>query len=144
LTRMQVRIPSLILALLLVSLMFADVGQTQPLLGQPVGAKSDEPTTPPPRVQVSSAEMGKLLMKRVPPEYPEKARSQWLQGTVMLRATVSREGNVIDVSVISGDRELSKAALRAAKKWRYHPYLVGGEPVEVETTIQINFQLNAN
>ena len=88
--------------------------------------------------------MGKLLMKRVPPEYPEKARSKRLQGTVMLRATVSREGNVIDVSVISGDRELSKAALRAAKKWRYHPYLVGGEPVEVETTIQINFQLNAN
>ena len=96
------------------------------------------------RIQVSSAEMGKLLVKRVGPEYPDEARAKRIQGTVTLRATVSRDGNVIDVSVISGDSELSQAALSAAKKWEYHPYLVGGEAVEVETTIQMNCQLSPN
>ena len=95
-------------------------------------------------VQVSSAEMGELLVKRVRPEYPDEARAKRIQGTVMLRATVSREGNVKEVSVISGDPELSQAALSAAKKWEYRPYLLEGEPVEVETTIQMNFQLSPN
>jgi len=85
--------------------------------------------------------MGKLLVKRIPPEYPAKARSKGIEGTVMLRAVVSKNGDVVDVTVISGDPELSKAAIKAAKKWKYHPYLVGGEPTEVETTIQMNFQL---
>jgi protein TonB len=88
--------------------------------------------------------MGKLLVKRVRPEYPDEARAKLIQGTVMLRAIVSREGSVKEVSVISGDPELSQAALSAAKKWEYHPYLLGGEPVEVETTIQMNFQLSPN
>lgn len=121
-----------------------EVGRTQPPPVQPVRAISDKATTPHQRVQVPSAEMGTLLVKRVRPEYPDDARAKRIQGTVMLRATVSREGNVIDVSVISGDPELSKAALRAAKKWKYHPYLLGVEPVEVETTIQMNFQLSPN
>ena len=86
--------------------------------------------------------MGKLLVKKVSPEYPAKARSKGVQGTVMLRATVSKEGNVIDVSVISGEPELSEAALKAARKWKNHPYLVAGQAVEVETTIQMNFQLS--
>ena len=47
---------------------------------------------------------------------------------MILRATVSREGNVMEVSVISGDPELSKAAVSAAKNWKYHPFVVGGEP----------------
>lgn len=59
----------------------------------------------------------------------------------MLKAVVNKHGDVIDVSVISGDPELGRAAIKAAKKWKYHPYLVGGEPAEVETTIQMNFQL---
>lgn len=141
---MLILISSRLFALLLLSLMFADVGRSQPLLGQPIGAKSDEPTASPSRVQVSSAEMGRLLVKRVRPEYPEKARSKGIQGTVMLRAIVSRQGDVIEVSVISGDPELSKAALNAAKKWKYHPYVLAGQPVEVETTIQMNFQLSTN
>ena len=104
-----------------------------------------QPSQPTPsetgRIQVPSAEMGKLLVKRIPPEYPAKARSKGIEGTVMLRAVVSKNGDVVDVTVISGDPELSKAAIKAAKKWKYHPYLVGGEPTEVETTIQMNFQL---
>jgi TonB family protein len=143
---MNTRVSTLLLGLLMLSLMFADVGRSEPRLRNPTAAEADDPTNPgpPPRVQVSSAEMGKLLVKRVPPEYPEHARSKGIQGTVMLRATVSKEGNVIDVSVISGDPELSKAALKAAKKWKYHPYLVAGQALEVVTTIQMNFQLSAN
>ena len=140
LTRMQIRTLSLFLVLLL-NLMVADEGQTQSPPAQPVGTKPDAPTTAPQLVQVSSAEMGKLLKKKVPPKYPEMARSNKIQGTVMLRATVSKEGNVTEVSVISGHPMLMGAALEAAKKWKYRPYQVGGKPVDVETTIQMNFQL---
>jgi protein TonB len=141
---MRIRTPSLLIAFLLLSLIFADLGRAQPFFGDPVGAKPDEPTTPLSRVQLPSAESGNLLVKRVNPIYPGKARSKRIQGTVMLRVVVSREGNVIDVAVISGDPELRKAAVEAAKKWKYRPYLVRGEPVEVETTIQMNFQLVTN
>lgn len=108
----------------------------------PIWPQASQPTpSQPGRILVPSAEMGKLLVKRIPPEYPAKARSKGIEGTVMLRAVVSKSGDVVDVTVMSGDPELSKAAMNAAKKWKYHAYLVGGEPTEVETTIQMNFQL---
>jgi protein TonB len=67
-----------------------------------------------------------LLVNRVPPEYPEKARSKGIQGTVMLRATINCAGDMIDASVISGDPLLAKAAIKAAKRWRYRPYVLQG------------------
>ena len=60
----------------------------------------------------------------------------------MLNATISKEGTVTDLSVISGDPLLAEAAINAIKKWKYKPYLVQGEPVEVETTIQMSFTLS--
>ena len=95
----------------------------------------------PPRVRVTSAEMGKLIVKKVPPEYPKKARNKRIQGTVMLDIVIDKEGDVEDVSLKSGDPILAKAAIAAAKQWKYQPYLVQGEPVEVETTLQMNFTL---
>jgi periplasmic protein TonB len=115
----------------------------QPALGGSTSA--DEPAkTPVTRVQVSSAEMAKLLRSKVPPKYPQKARNNYVQGTVMLRALVSKEGDVTDAFVISGNPELGKAAVKAAKLWKYQPYLVQGQPVEVETTIQMNFVLSGS
>ena len=86
--------------------------------------------------------MGKLLLKKVPPRYPQKARKKYIQGTVMLKAIVSKQGDVVGLSVISGDPLLSDAAINAAKQWKYKPYMVEGEAVEVETTIQMNFVLS--
>jgi TonB family protein len=104
--------------------------------------QSHTATSQPTRVRVSSSVMGGLLLKRVPPEYPEKARKMRIQGTVMLDAVISREGKVSAVTVISGDPLLAKEAIKAAEKWKYKPYLLQGQPVEIETTIQMNFTLS--
>jgi protein TonB len=95
-------------------------------------------------VRVPSGVAAGLLIKRVRPEYPEKARKKRIQGVVVLSAIISKEGDVPDVSVISGDPILAKAAMAAAKQWKYRPYLLQGEPVEVETQIQMNFTLSGS
>ena len=98
----------------------------------------------PKRVRVSSSAMGGLLLRKVKPEYPEKARKKRIQGTVFLSEVINKNGDVTDLSVISGDPMLAKAALAAAKQWKYRPYLLQGQPVEVESQIQMNFTLSGN
>lgn len=95
----------------------------------------------PTKVRVSSGVQAALLLKRVAPQYPERAREEHIQGTVLLLATISQHGDVSELAVISGDPALVKAALKAVKKWKYKPYLLQGHPVEVETQIQVNFVL---
>jgi TonB family protein len=95
----------------------------------------------PQRVRVSSGVAAGLLVRKVQPSYPSDAREAHIQGVVLLRATVSKEGEIADVQVISGPRELAPAAIEAVRQWRYKPYLLMGEPVEVDTQIQVNFQL---
>jgi protein TonB len=85
--------------------------------------------------------MGGLLLKRVRPNYPDEARSAGIQGTVNLRAIVSKTGDVTDLQVVSGPPELAEAAMKAVRKWKYKPFLLEGGPVEVETTVQVNFAL---
>ena len=108
------------------------------LNSKPAGTRARPP------VQASSAEMAKLLVKRVLPEYPAKARSNRMQGLVTLRLAISSAGDVMDVSVISGDPSLAKAAIKAVKGFKYKPWVVDGQPVEVETTIQMNFVLSGS
>jgi protein TonB len=98
----------------------------------------------PKRVRVSSGVIAGMLIKRVSPEYPEKARKKRIQGTVFLSEVINTNGDVTDLSVISGDPMLAKAALVAAKQWKYRPYLLQGQPVEVESQIQVNFMLGGN
>jgi TonB family protein len=82
-----------------------------------------------------------LLMKKVQPIYPQSALAVRLEGSVELIATISRTGDITHVKVLSGDSQLSKAATDAVKQWKYKPYLLNGEPVEIETQITINFKL---
>ncbi len=82
-----------------------------------------------------------LIVKKVPPEYPRKAKQNGIQGLVVLSAKISKEGKVVDLTLVSGDPLLAKAAIKAVKQWKYHPYLLPGNPVEVETQIQVNFVL---
>jgi protein TonB len=63
------------------------------------------------------------------------------QGTVILAATISKSGNIENLHVVSGPAVLQQAALDAVSTWRYRPYLLDGQPVEVETTVEVIFRL---
>jgi len=83
-----------------------------------------------------------LLIKRVQPKYPPAALVAHTQGAVQIEATITREGNVTNLKVLSGDPVLSRAALEAVRQWRYKPYYLDGQPVEIETQITVNFKTN--
>jgi TonB family protein len=93
------------------------------------------------RVRVSQGVSVGLLAYRVQPVYPPEARREGIQGTVVLRAVISKEGLIEGLQLVSGPKELAPAAIDAVKQWRYRPYLVMGNPVQVDTEIQVNFQL---
>jgi protein TonB len=95
----------------------------------------------PQRVRVSSGVQSGLLVRKVPPAYPPLARQARIQGTVVLQAQISKEGNIENLQLISGHPMLAPAAIEAVKQWKYKPYLLNGEPVEVETQVQVNFTL---
>ncbi len=95
----------------------------------------------PQRVRVSSGVQAGLLVRKVPPAYPPLARQARIQGTVLLQAQISKDGTIENLQLISGHPMLAPAAIEAVKQWKYKPYLLNGEPVEVETQIQVNFTL---
>jgi len=88
----------------------------------------------------SSVAAGLLLRKVIPP-YPALAKETHTGGTVVLAATISKEGTIINLRVVSGPPMLQQAALDAVSQWRYRPYLLNGEPVDVETTVNVIFTL---
>jgi protein TonB len=75
------------------------------------------------------------------PQYPAIAKAARIQGTVVLQATISKSGSIQNLRVISGPPMLQQAALEAVRSWRYKPYLLNGDPVEVETTVNVVFNL---
>ena len=81
------------------------------------------------------------LIHRVEPQYPIIAKQIRLQGSVVLKAVISREGKIEQVEITSGPGLLALAAKDAVQQWRYRPYLLNGDPVEVETQITVNFVL---
>ncbi len=95
----------------------------------------------PQRVRVSSGVQSGLLIRKVPPAYPPLARQARIQGVVILQAQISKDGNIENLQLISGHPMLAPAAIEAVKQWKYKPYLLNGEPVEVETQVQVNFTL---
>src|SRR5882762_7807326 len=96
----------------------------------------------PQRVRVSAGVTNGLLVRRVQPPYPPLARQARIQGTVVLQAEISKTGDIQNLRLISGHPMLAPAAIEAVKQWKYKPYLLNGEPVEVETTVQVNFTLS--
>jgi protein TonB len=84
------------------------------------------------------------LVYRVQPVYPPLARQARIQGPVELRAIISKAGTIEGLTLVSGHAMLSGAALAAVRQWRYRPYLLNGEPIEVETEITVNFTLTGN
>jgi TonB family protein len=98
-------------------------------------------TAVPQRVRVSSGVARGLLVSKVDPMYPPDARDQRIQGVVILQATIDKEGNVASLQLVSGHPMLAPAAIEAVKQWKYRPYLLNGNPLEVNTQIQVNFTL---
>ena len=81
------------------------------------------------------------LLHRVEPDYPEQARQQQIQGPVVLDVRTRRDGTIQELKLLSGQRLLADAAIAAVKQWRFRPHLVKGEPVEMQTTVTLNFKL---
>lgn len=97
--------------------------------------------TPPQKVRVSSGVAQGMLVHQVKPQYPRLAIQARVQGTVVLQAVIGKDGTVRDLRLVSGHPLLAPAAIEAVKQWRYRPYLLNNEPVEVDTQINVNFTL---
>jgi protein TonB len=82
-----------------------------------------------------------MLLQKTIPMYPPIAKAARVSGTVVLQATISKSGTIENLRVISGPAMLQQSALEAVKSWRYRPYLLNNEPVEVETTVNVVFSL---
>jgi TonB family protein len=100
-------------------------------------AKTD--VRPSPKRIKSQLEEGQLV-NRVEPVYPHIAAISGIQGQVKLHAIIGRDGRIQSLSAISGHPLLLRAALEAVEQWRYRPYVLNGETVEVETFITVNFK----
>ncbi len=97
---------------------------------------------PPKPIAVSSGVATGLLILKTPPVYPSIAKAARVGGTVELHATISKSGTIMDSHVVSGPAMLQQAALDAVRTWRYRPYMLNGEPIEVETSVSVVFTLD--
>jgi protein TonB len=93
------------------------------------------------KLTISSGVMQGMLLQKTPPVYPPIAKAARVSGTVVLQATISKTGAIENLHVLSGPAMLQQAALDAVRSWRYRPYLLNGDPVEVETTVNVIFTL---
>jgi protein TonB len=93
-------------------------------------------------IRISQGVSQGLLIKRVQPIYPPAALKVHAEGAVQIEATINKEGTVINPKVLRGDAVLARAALDAVRQWRYKPYYLDGEPVEIQTQITVNFKAN--
>jgi protein TonB len=94
-------------------------------------------------VSVPASTMRDNIVRMVPPTAPVGAETIKNE-TVLLNATIGRDGSVRSLRLVDGDRKLAKAATDAVMQWRYKPYLVNGQPADVETQITVNFNSAAN
>jgi protein TonB len=107
------------------------------------------PPLPPPKppqsqpIRVGGDIQNALAINRPNPVYPPLARQARIQGTVLLEALISKGGTIENLKIISGHPLLAPAAVEAVRHWRYRPTLLNGEPVEVQTTIEVHFSLGS-
>ena len=95
----------------------------------------------PTKVSISAGVAGGLLVQKTSPAYPQIAREARVSGTVVIQATISKTGAIQNLRAVSGPTMLRQAALDAVKTWRYNPYMLDGQPVDVETTVSVTFSL---
>src|SRR5215469_2164111 len=107
----------------------------------PPPPKKEEKAPTPQRIRVGGNVQSAMLVSQQKPIYPPLAKQARISGTVELSAVIGKDGRVANLSVIKGHPLLVQAALDAVKNWIYKPTLLNGEPVEVSTTIDVNFTL---
>jgi protein TonB len=121
------------------------------IIGSVPSAAPPPPPPPPPavkkdptpsRIKVGGNVQQAMLIAQPHPLYPPLAKQARIQGIVELNAVIGKDGTVQNLSVVKGHPLLVQAALDAVKQWRYKPTLLNGEPVEVQTTIDVNFTLS--
>jgi TonB family protein len=105
----------------------------------PPDSRTESP--PPTRVQVAQGNSMGLKIKDVRPVYPSEAQHARIQGSVLLHAVINRNGDIADLEVLDGPVELVVSAVNAVRKWKYRPYMLKGNPVEVDTHITVNYVL---
>jgi periplasmic protein TonB len=104
-------------------------------------ANSTAPRVQPTKVRISSGVAAGRVINKVQPTYPPIAKSARVQGKVVLQAVISKNGTIENLKVVSGHPMLTQAAIDAVSRWRYQPYILNGEPVEVETNVEVTFTL---
>jgi protein TonB len=108
--------------------------------GERAAQEKAAPQTPdPPRVTVKGKEMKKTLVYKVNPKYPSEAMHQRIAGTVKLHVVVGVDGGVKQVEFVSGPSILAQSTIDAVRQWKYKPPKANGQPVEVDTTVEVEF-----
>ena len=110
----------------------------------PVAVPKEAVPPPPPtpqRVKVSAGVTAGLLMTKVQPQYPPLAKQARIQGTVVLQAVIGKDGSIQKLHALSGHPMLIQSAIDAVSQWKYKPYYLNGQPVEVDTQVTVNFTL---
>jgi protein TonB len=117
-------------------------------MGGVMGGMIGAPPPPPPpkpaapkRITVGGQVEESKKIYAPQPEYPQIAKMARVQGLVRLAAVISKDGTIQDLHLIGGPPLLVKAAMDAVSRWRYQPTLLNGEPVDVDTEIDVNFTL---
>ncbi len=124
-------------------------GQLGGVIGSVISSTSSLAAVPkfvpatPQRIRISGGVTRGLLIHRQEPVYPTLARAARIQGEVVLSAVIDATGQIQNLQLVSGHPMLVPAAIAAVKQWRYKPYLLNGQPVEVETTITVIFTLSS-
>jgi protein TonB len=124
------------------------------VLGGILGAVPNTVAPPPPpppvvkkeapvqRIKVGGNVQAAMVLKKIQPVYPQLAKSARVSGVVHLAAIIAKDGTIQELHSLGGPALLIQAAMDAVKQWVYRPTLLNGEPVQVETTIDVNFTLN--
>jgi TonB family protein len=106
-----------------------------------VAPRAPQATGPNAPINVKAGIMAGQIVTKVNPVYPPDAKAAKVQGAVVLNAVIAKDGTVQDLSVVSGPEELQRSAMDAVRQWVYKPYLLNGNPTEVETKITITYSL---
>ncbi|MGA9960003.1 MAG: TonB family protein, partial [Acidobacteriaceae bacterium] len=120
-------------------------GSGEGVIGGILGSMGNGPVVKvaaPKKITVSSGVEASKIIDQVQPIYPPIAKAARIQGTVVLAATIGKNGSIQDLKVVSGPAMLQQAALDAVRRWRYRPTVLDGVPVDVDTTISVVFTLN--
>jgi protein TonB len=122
-------------------------GQVGGVVGGVLGSiMSSQPTAipkaaTPQRIKVSQGVTSGLLVRKIQPTYPPLAKQARISGSVVLQAVIGKDGTIQNLRAVSGHPMLIQSAIDAVRQWKYKPYFLNGEPVEVDTQVTVNFTL---